>query len=129
MRSPRRSARIDDGLVDNMLAVFEYPRATATVRASALEVHGGDRRHLVVCGSEGTFHIQPLDSPTARVAFAKARGDYRAGYQDVAFPKYTRYVDDAADMARIIRGEKSSDFSYDHDRIVQTAVLQSCGLM
>ncbi len=126
---PRRSARIDDGLVDNMLAVFDYPRATATVKTSALEVNGGDRRHLVVCGTEGTFHIQPLDSPAARVALSKARGDFRAGYQDISFPKYTRYVDDAADMARVIRGDKPSDFSYDHDLFVQTAVLQASGLM
>jgi hypothetical protein len=93
-----------------------------------LEVNGFDRRHLVVCGTEGTFHIQPLDSPAARIALSRAHGEFKAGYQDVKFPKYTRYIDDAADMARIIRGEKPSDFSYDHDRIVQTAVLQASGL-
>lgn len=26
---------------------------------------------------------------------------YRQGYQDVIFPKYSRYVGDATDMARI----------------------------
>src|SRR4051794_35442170 len=96
---PARSSRAEDGLVDNMLAVFTYPRATASVKSSALEVEGGARRHLVVCGTEGTFHIQPLDNPAARVALSVARGEYRKGYQDVSFPKYTRYVDDAADMA------------------------------
>jgi predicted dehydrogenase len=111
-----------------MLAVFEYPRATATVKSSALEVEGGERRHLVVCGSEGTFHIQPLDDPAAKVALSKPRGDYRQGYQDVSFPKFTRYVADATDMARIIRGEKASDFSYQHDLNVQTALLEACGL-
>jgi predicted dehydrogenase len=118
----------NDQLVDNMLAVFDYPHAIASVKSSAVEVHGSDRRHLVVCGTEGTFHIQPLDNPAARVALSQARGDYRAGYQDIQFPKYTRYVDDAADMARIIRGEKPSDFSYDHDLTVQTALLQACGI-
>lgn len=118
----------DDKLLDNMLATFEYPRAMATVKSSALEVNGFDRRHLVVCGSEGTFHIQPLDSPTARVAFSKSHDPYRAGYQELQFPKYTRYVDDAADMARIIRGEKKSEFNYEHDLTVQTTLLQACGL-
>ncbi|MEX0979214.1 MAG: Gfo/Idh/MocA family oxidoreductase [Pirellulales bacterium] len=124
----RRSAATDDGLVDNMLAVFEYPRATATVKSSALEVDGGQRRHLVVCGTEGTFHIQPLDDPAAKVALSKLRGDYRQGYQDVSFPRFPRYVADAADMARIVRGEKASDFSYQHDLNVQTALLEACGL-
>jgi len=125
---PRHSAAIDDGLQDNMLAVLEYPRATATVRSSALEVDGGERRHLVVCGSEGTFHIQPLDDPAARVALSQPRGKYRRGTQDVTFPKFTRYVADAADMAAIIRGEKESDFSYEHDLAVQRTVLAACGM-
>jgi predicted dehydrogenase len=124
----RHSAAVDDRLLDNMLAVLEYERATATVKSSALEVEGGARRHLVVCGSEGTFHIQPLDNPAARVALARPREGYRQGYQDITFPKYTRYVDDAADMARIIRGEKAADFSYDHDLNVQTTLLAACGL-
>jgi hypothetical protein len=111
-----------------MLAVLSYPRATATVKSSALEVEGFARRHLVVCGSEGTFHIQPLDDPAARVALSRPRGVYKKGYQDVRFPKYIRYVDDAADMARILRGEKATDFSYDHDLHVQETVLEACGL-
>ena len=125
---PRHASKRDDALLDNMLAVFEYPSATATVKSSALEVEGFERRHLVVCGTEGTFHIQPLDNPSARVAFSAARGAYKKGYQDVTFPKYTRYVDDAADMARVIRGEKATDFSPEHDLAVQEALLKACGL-
>ena len=71
--------RSTTGCMDNMLAVLDYPRATATVKASALEVEGGERRHLVVCGSEGTMHIQPLDNPSARLALSKPRGSYRDG--------------------------------------------------
>jgi predicted dehydrogenase len=122
------SSRGDDALADNMLAVFSYPRATATVKSSALEVEGVDRRHLTVCGTEGTFHVQPLDNPSARVALSAARGDYRKGYQDVKLPRYARYVADAADMARVIHGEKSSDFPYDHDLTVQATLLKACGL-
>ncbi len=121
-------AKTDDHLLDNMLAMFTYPKALATVKSSALEVDGFARRHLVVCGTEGTFQIQPLDSPAIRVALSKARGPYRKGYQDVKLPKYTRYVDDAADMARIIRGEKASDFPPEHDLAVQESLLKACGL-
>ncbi|REK07516.1 MAG: gfo/Idh/MocA family oxidoreductase [Planctomycetota bacterium] len=124
----RHSADIDDNLADNMLAVLEYPRAIATVKSSAEEVEGFDRRHFVLCGTEGTFHIQPLDNPSARVALSRKRGSYQRGYQDIQFPKYTRYVADAADMARIIRGEKPADFPYEHDLNVQTALLAACGL-
>jgi len=121
----RHSATNDD-LMDNMLAVLSYPKAIATVKSTAIEVNGGDRRHLVVCGTEGTFHIQPLDNPSARVSLLKPRGTLKAGANDVKFPKYERYVDDAADMAKIIRGEKATDFPYDHDRLVQDVLLAAC---
>jgi predicted dehydrogenase len=125
---PRHSSDYDDPLVDNMLAVLEYPGATATVRSSLVEVDGGSRRHFVVCGSEGTFHIQPLDAPSVRFTVSQPRGKYAKGYQDVRFGDYPRYVADAADMARIVRGEKPADFSYDFDLGVQESVLRACGL-
>jgi predicted dehydrogenase len=121
-------SQADDRLLDNMLSVLTYPKAIATVKSSAVEVDGGDRRHLVVCGTGGTFHIQPLDNPAARVALSQARGNYAKGYQDVKFPKYERYVADAADMAAVIRGEKPSDFPPEHDLAVQETLLQACGV-
>jgi len=124
----RHVSKFDDGLLDNMLAVFTYPKALATVKSSAMEVEGFARRHLVVCGTEGTFHIQPLDNPAAKVALSTARDGYKKGYQDVTFPKYERYVDDAADMAKAIRGEKEFGFKPEHDLAVQESLLKACGL-
>lgn len=118
----------DDGLNDNMLAVLSYPSSLATIKSSAVEVDGGSRRHFVVCGTEGTFHIQPLDNPKAHVTLSRARGIYRQGAQEITFPKYERYVDDAAEMAQVIRGEKKSRFPSSHDLAVQTALLQACGM-
>ncbi len=125
----RHSSAIEDRLQDNMLAVFEYPRALATVKTTALEVEGFSRRHFVVCGTEGSFHIQPLDQPTARVALSQPRGDFPAGYQEeILFGRFERYHADAADMVRLIRGEKDAENFYTHDLAVQTAVHQACGL-
>lgn len=117
-----------DLLNDNMLAVLTYPQTIATVKSSAVEVDGFSRRHLVVCGTKGTFHIQPLDNPTATISLSKVSGNYRSGIQEVQFPKYVRYVDDAADMARILRGEKESEYTYTHDLNVQQTVLRASGL-
>lgn len=124
----QHASPIQDDLVDNMLAVLSYERAIATVKSSAQEVEGFARRHLTVCGTEGTFHVQPLDDPRVRVAFSKPHGEFRAGYQDLPLPKYVRYVDDAADMARVIRGEKASEYSYHHDLAVQETLLKACDL-
>lgn len=115
----------DDKLLDNQLAVFEYPRAMASVKSSAVEIDGGERRHFVVCGSEGTFHIQPLDAPSVRFTLSKPRGKYGKGYQEIRFGNYPRYVGDAADFAKIVRCEKESTWSYQHDADVQETVLKA----
>jgi len=127
---PRQSLPdADDTLVDNMLAVFEYPEATATVRSSAVEVDGGGRRHLALAGTGGTAHIQPLDRPSLRLSLSKAHGEFKKGTQEIPFdPPYKRYVGDAADLAAIIRGEKESAFPSSHDLAVQKSVLQACAL-
>jgi len=124
----QHAATIDDSLLDNMLATLIYPRAIATVKSSAMEVEGFARRHFVVCGTEGTLHIEPLDRPNVRVAFSTARSKYSKGYQTVEFGSYSRYAGDAADLAAIIRGEKDPEFSYDHDLAVQETLLKVCGL-
>lgn len=124
----QHTSELNDGLCDNMLAILGYAGALASVKSSANEVEGFARRHFVLCGSEGTCHIQPLDQPVVRVAFSRPRGDYNGGYQDVSVGEYERYVADAMDMAGIIRGEKAASFSYDHDRTVQETVLKACGL-
>lgn len=118
----------EDRLLDNMLSVLKYSRALATVKSSAQEVEGFARRQLVVCGTQGTFQIEPLDDPRIRLALAKPLGKYRAGVQTIELPKYSRYVDDAADIARVIRGEIAPQFSSAHDLAVQETVMRSCGL-
>ncbi len=124
----QHAAEGGDALQDNMLAVFKYPKALASVKSAALEVEGFARRHFVVCGDEGTLHIQPLDAPHIRVAFSGPHDKYVKGYQDIRIGKYPRYVGDAADMAKIIQGKKDPDFTYDHDYAVQETVLKSGGM-
>ena len=123
-----------DGLADNMLAVFDYPSATATVKSSANEVEGFARRHLTVVGTRGSFHIQPLDRPRATIALDQDRMDgaklkFSRGMQEIPFdPPYRRYLGDALDFAKIIRDEKDSDYPSTHDLAVQEAVLRASGM-
>jgi predicted dehydrogenase len=124
----QHASKLDDRLTDNTLAVLRYPKALASVKSSALEVDGFARRHMVVCGTEGTFHIQPLDSPKAIVSLAKPRGPITTNQQVISFPPYRRYIDDAIDFARMIRGEKPADFSPRQDRDVQETVLRASGM-
>jgi predicted dehydrogenase len=118
-----------DSLVDNQLAVFEYPSATATVRSSLIEPFGTERRQFTVCGEEGTIEIAPLEPPNLRMALLKPREGYQRGWQDVTLPKSAgRYDDDLRALAKMIRGEMAPEWNHDHDLLVQESVLKACGL-
>jgi predicted dehydrogenase len=125
---PRHSAKASDNAMDNMLAVFEYPKATATVRSSIIEPDGFARRQFTLCGSGGTFHIQPLDDPKATIALREERPGHPKSTHDHRFDEFTRYEADVEDLAKIVRNEKDAEFSYDHDYEVQKAVLLASGL-
>jgi predicted dehydrogenase len=126
----RRSvSALGDGWSDNDLAVFDYPRATATVRSAMVEVDGGARRNFVVCGTKGTFDIRPLEPAGARLALDAPHGEFKKGYQDVPFPKSSgRYDRDFADLAKVIRGEKGFAFTPEHDLAVEETLLLACAL-
>jgi hypothetical protein len=93
-----------------------------------LEVGGTGRRQFVVCGTQGTFEIRPLEPPAARYTLDRDRGEFEKGTHEAKVGPYERYVADAADMAKIIRGEKAPDWSYAHDLAVQEAVLRASGV-
>jgi predicted dehydrogenase len=124
-----RQTRSDAGeMCDNGLVVFEYPKTTATIRTSSLEVEGFQRRQLVVCGDEGTIDIRPLEPPKLRLALAKPREGFKRGYQDVPLPKMPgRYDDQLIELAQIIRGERENPYPLEHELIVQECLLTACG--
>lgn len=119
----RHSASIDDGYLDNMLAVLEYPRAHATLHCSCNDVDGFARRQLVVCGTEGTLEIRPMPNPVARLALTQDRGPYRKGWQELELPKYVRYAGDIAEFAELIRHERDPRYTFEHDLLVQKILL------
>ncbi len=125
-----RNTRPDkDTLADNCLAVFEYPKATATVRSSLVEVDGGNRRQFVVCGSQGTVAILPLEPPQLQLTLDRPQGELKQGTQTIDLPKLDgRYDGDFIDLAKIIRREKKSDYPPGHDLAVQEAVLRASGV-
>ncbi len=118
-----------DRLVDNQLAVFEYPKATATIRSSMIEPFGGERRQFTVCGEEGTIEIAPLEPPKMRMALLNPRDGFRRGWQDVPLPKPVgRYDDEFRALANMIRGDLPPEWSAEHDLLVQESVLAASGV-
>lgn len=125
-----RATRPDqDHLADNQLAVFEYPKATATVRSALMEVDGFRRRQFVVCGDEGTVEIQPLEPPRLLLTLARPRDSFVRGTQEIALPRATgRYDDEFRHLARIIRGDQRPEYGPEHDLAVHETVLRASGV-
>lgn len=127
-----------DGLVDNGLAVLEYDIATATVRVSVEEVDGMKHRRFIVCGTEGTLELCPIEAPdpayctqplTVRLTLKHPRGDYEAGTHIVDCGCLgDRYAGQLRDFAQIIRGETANPFSYEHEYAVHKTLLEICGV-
>jgi predicted dehydrogenase len=125
----RRTRLGQDDLADNQLGVFEYAKCTATIRSALVEVEGQKRRQFVVCGDRGTVDIRPLEPPALMLALDRPVEKYKKGYQQVSLPKMPgRYDDQLIELARIVRGQKESEYPPEHDLAVQEAVLKASGV-
>ncbi len=115
-----------DQLNDNCLAVFHYPKATATIRSSLVEVEGNRRRQFSVCGTQGTIEIEPLEPPHLTLTLDRPQGKFRQGTQVVELATMGgRYDRCLLDFAAAIRGERDYGYSLEHDLVVQACVLQA----
>ena len=117
-----------DSLVDNQLAVFDYPEAIASIRSALVEYEGGRRRQFTVCGEFGTFDLRPLGGQSFRLALEHPQGKYKQGYQDVTLPQGPGiFVSAFRDMAAVLRNEKETDYSLSHELAVHETILRASG--
>lgn len=121
----RKHSDHHDTLVDNTVAVFEYPKALAVVQSSTLQPGAGSHRSFEVLGSNGTAVIRPLEQPVLDIDLAKGSGPYKAGKQRIELPKYQRYVDDFVDLAAAVRDARPLAVSLEHELAVNDALLRA----
>jgi predicted dehydrogenase len=118
-----------DNLMDTCLTVFEYPRATATIRSSLCEVSGWQRRQFVVCGTKGSIVIRPLEPYQLSLVLEDDAGDFKRGTHSIELPPATgRYDGDMQHLAAVIRGKEPAEYNTSHDLAVQEAVLRASNM-
>ena len=118
-----------DGLADNVLAVLNYPKASALVRSSIIEPDGGPRRQFIVCGTRGSCEIRPLEPPSMTLTLDSPHDMFRKGTQQVPLEQAPRYAADWVAFAKAVRGEIEWEFKPEHDLAVQKTVLLASGVM
>jgi predicted dehydrogenase len=118
-----------DGLADNVLAVFEYPKGSATIRSSVVEPSGNRRRQLTVVGTEGVAETRPLEPAQLEFVFERASGPYKPGIHRPELEKTAgRYHGDLTDLAAVILGQKELRWDATHDLAVQETLLLASGM-
>ncbi|MBI3879306.1 MAG: Gfo/Idh/MocA family oxidoreductase [Verrucomicrobia bacterium] len=115
-----------DTLADNSVAVFDFPKALGLVHINLLQPVAHPHRCFEVLGSNGSARLQPIEAPALTIELAKAAGPYHKGSQDVALPKYQRYVPELADLADAVRTGRALAVTPAEDLLVQEWVLKAC---
>ena len=129
-----------DGLSDNTLSVLLYPKTIAQIRVTERAIDGFAHRHLSIIGTKGSFELYPLekwerDPQTkkmrplqVRLTLAESNAEYEKGTHELKLePFEDRYIGQLIDLAKFIRGEKKNPYSYEHELLIQRAILAASG--
>jgi predicted dehydrogenase len=120
--------RFNDSFKDNTVAVFEYPRAIASVFSATFQPNSSAYRALEVLGTNGTAVIRPIEPPALEMDLAKEAGPYKAGMNKMDWPKWERFAGDFAELAAAVRGRGQIAVSLEEDLAVQEALLLASGM-
>lgn len=119
---------VQDAFRDNNVAVLEFERGVAVLLNNSLQSSRLPVRSFEVLGTGGSASIRPIEPPVLEIDLAQAAGPYQAGPQSVPLPRYERYVDDLAELARAVRGERPLGVTLEEESLVQEVILMACGM-
>lgn len=118
----RKHGGYQDDLVDNTMAIFEYPRALATITSASMHPGAGPLRSFEILGTKGTAVVRPLEPPELTFHLA-------AGPQKQPLPEYRRYVEEFVALAAAIRDGKPLVTSPEQELLVQETLLRACDMI
>lgn len=117
-----------DRLHDNNVAVLEFERAHAVISNTAVQSPAIPARSFEVIGTRGSALLQPLEPPRLLLELAEPAGPYPAGRQEIPLPPYRRYVDEFAELASAVRGERALSVDLEGELLTADTVLRASGL-
>jgi predicted dehydrogenase len=117
-----------DQLADNTVAILDYPNAMAIIRVLNMQPNAGAHRFFEVTGTMGTARIQPMEPPELHLDLSEASGPFRKGPQKVPLRKYERYVDEFAELAAAVRGERALSVAPEQELAIQRTLMQACAM-
>lgn len=118
---------------NNCMAVLEYPNAYAVVSSCSRQHNINSSRTIHIVGTKGTIIFSPIErfstGPVViELHLAKNSGVFPAGEHTLRFPVQSdRYAEQLLELAQVIRGERESTYSFDHDFLVHEVTLAAAG--
>ena len=118
-------------------AVLQYPNAISVVRMGGTEIGGTKRRQLVICGSERTVEIKPLEAGvtcekkymnTVEKSEACIGEDGHTVCTHEKSEPFQRYEAMMEAFAAMVRGEKENPYSLDYELELYRTILKCCGV-
>jgi len=118
-------------------AVLRYPNGISVVRMGGTEMGGSRRRQLVICGSERTLEIKPLEASikeaapytlyTEQTDLASDENGHSLVTQLRSEP-FQRYEAMLFAFAEMVRGERENPYTLDYELALYKTILKCCGM-
>ena len=119
-------------------AVLQYPNAISVVRMGGTEIGGTKRRQLVICGSERTVEIRPIEQSikgatekymyTAKKCERYLGEDGHTKIPEFESEPFQRYEKMLAAFGAMVRGEIENPYTLDYECSLFRVLLQACGV-
>jgi predicted dehydrogenase len=124
----QKATPLDDSLHDNTLTTIEWDHAIGIVHSSDVQPDSNRYRAFEIFGTNGCAIVNPIEPPALMIDLAEAAGPYGKGIQTLPMPSYRRFVDDFADLAAAVRGERPLKTTPDQDLLVEQMLLRCSGM-
>lgn len=122
------------------MAVLKYPDGISFAKTCDTEPGGFCRRQLIVCGTEKTIELEPLEDfsdpkdgtviftgrRTAEKGICLEKGWRYHGERDQTTP-HSRYDGMMAAFAAYVCGERENPYTYDYELTLFKTILECCG--
>lgn len=120
------------GTEDYAMAVMKYHNGVSFIKTCATEIGGGNRRQLVISGTNGTIEVKPLEIHAKGENFPhrveKSERIRNTEHKHELSDVFDRYKTMIQAFAAMVRGEITNPYTCDYELVLFKTLLTCCGV-